>query len=244
MKQVVFASMFGAAIAAALITAVAWPLALLAGASAGFFAYRFRQETLPVVVSICREYGGKALLLTVALSAIIAVVFVVGNAAIQVTATLVSQVDWEAVVYWGSLALLLISVTGSWAISGWIVYQLIEPIVNLRTPKGAKEWESPKLRIICMVLGLVAVFGFFSFLLTLLVVLVVVTIYCQERLLCAISAVAGGFAAMVSQQVHASPVVTIMVGALVGGLVGALQFRLISRPLIAWRARNGAMASV
>lgn len=59
----------------------------------------------------------------------------------------------------------------------------------------------------------------------------VVQIYARERLLSTISATLGGWAGLYYQAAHNSPILSLAVGAVVGGALGGVQYRLLTLPL-------------
>lgn len=254
MKSVTLASIFGVAVTIALSYLTSWPLALVSGVAAGFFGFRFRGETWPVTRRITKEFWENKWFVLGLLGFCLGCI-----AAVLGLFWLGGWLNWHRlgdIISYGFLAVMgaaacaaLVYVVGYLChILGLLSCFCVEGSAQL---VGQGKWIDERLRgqdcyldlnfdrprrkswpwyAVMILIGLTLPLSF-SMLVSLLAIRLTMLIYSQERLIIALSVALGGWAFYAEKWASAQPLTSMIVGLLVGGLAGALQYQLITVPL-------------
>ncbi len=246
MKNVIIASVVGVAATIALSFLTTWPLALLSGVGAGFFGYRFRQETWPTTQAIAKSFWRNKWDVMSVLGVIISLI-----AAVLGIGNLCGRLDWSkignittqatAVIHYLLLNLFVI-VISCWVLYGFgrFSYLCLAGCASLtgknklaaQLSERAGEMYGFNLRQVvgnCAV-GLVGPLAL-AMLLLMTTLRLTMFLYCSERLIIACSVALGGWAFYSQRWASPQPVASMIIGLLVGGLAGAAQYKLLTLPI-------------
>lgn len=245
MKNLLIAIFSGIAVVIGLSFVTTWPFALAGGVSVGYLGYRFQQETWPIAQSLAKGFWenkwdvlGITGACLAAIAALLGLIYVashidlvkIGSTAFIVAGYLLFTgvaLYFVVGILYGLGHLSAMCLGGAFHLVG--LDAIGKRVFNYRDPHE----NTPKHRFwfVAMVsLGVLSPALLAPFL-NLLALRLVLVIYSRERLVIAISVAAGGWVFYAERWASQSALVSAAVGLLVGGLLGAIQYQLITLPL-------------